>query len=177
MTANIANTIPTEIFLTETGFANLKTTLARKQAEYAEVREHRQVAFELSGDGWHDNPEFNRQQQMEANLNHLVKTLTDRLAQAKPITIIDGNRQVEQVAIGSVVNITRYNLNTDEKLNETWEIVGFDETNVSAWQIGYNAPLAKAIYGLEVGDISEELSLGNQVWEIEINQLFAKKPV
>ena len=117
MTANTANTILTEIFLTETGFANLKTTLARKQAEYAEVREHRQVAFELSGDGWHDNPEFNRQQQMEANLNHLVKTLTDRLAQAKPITIIDGNRQVQQVAIGSVVNITRYNLNTDEKLN------------------------------------------------------------
>lgn len=68
-------------------------------------------------------------------------------------------------------------LNTDEKLNETWEIVGFDETNVSAWQIGYNAPLAKAIYVKEVGDISEELSLGNQVWEIEINQLFSKKPV
>jgi transcription elongation factor GreA len=172
----LSNTIPTDIFLTEKGFANLKAMLARKQAEYAEVREHRQVAFELSGDGWHDNPEFNRQQQMEANLNHLVKTLTDRIAQAKPLTIMDGNRPIEQVAIGSVVNITRYNLNTDEELNETWEIVGFDETDVNAWQIGYNAPLAQAIYGLTVGEISEELILGNQVWEIEINQLFSYKP-
>ena len=171
MTANTANTIPTEIFLTETGFANLKTTLARKQAEYAEVREHRQVAFELSGDGWHDNPEFNRQQQMEANLNHLVKTLTDRLAQAKPITIIDGNRQIQQVAIGSVVNITRYNLNTDEKLNETWEIVGFDETDIKAAKIGYNAPLAKSIIGLQVGDVSDQLVLGTQAWEIEVTAI------
>lgn len=172
----MTNAIPHDIFLTENGFANLKATLARKQAEYANVRAQRQVAFELSGDGWHDNPEFNRQQQMEANLNHLVKSLTDRLAQAKPLTIVDGYRPTQQVAIGSVVNITRYNLNTDEALNETWEIVGYDETDVPGWQIGYNAPLAKAIYGLAVGDISEELTLGNQVWEIEINQLYAKKP-
>lgn len=33
----LSNTIPTDIFLTEKGFANLKAMLARKQAEYAEV--------------------------------------------------------------------------------------------------------------------------------------------
>ena len=169
-------TLAETILMTQIGYENLLARITEKEKEYDQVRDHRQVAFELSGDGWHDNPEFNRQQQMEANLNHLVKTLTDRIAQAKPLTIMDGNRPIEQVAIGSVVNITRYNLNTDEELNETWEIVGFDETDVNAWQIGYNAPLAKAIYGLTVGEISEELILGNQVWEIEINQLFSYKP-
>ena len=169
-------TLAETILMTQIGYENLLAKITEKEKEYDQVRDHRQVAFELSGDGWHDNPEFNRQQQMEANLNHLVKTLTDRIAQAKPLTIMDGNRPIEQVAIGSVVNITRYNLNTDEELNETWEIVGFDETDVNAWQIGYNAPLAQAIYGLTVGEISEELILGNQVWEIEINQLFSYKP-
>ena len=168
--------INNSVFVSEQGFIALQEQLNKTQARYLEVCEQRRIAHELSGDGWHDNPEFNRQQQMEANLNHLVKTLTDRIAQAKPLTIMDGNRPIEQVAIGSVVNITRYNLNTDEELNETWEIVGFDETDVNAWQIGYNAPLAQAIYGLTVGEISEELILGNQVWEIEINQLFSYKP-
>lgn len=56
----MTNATSYEIFLTENGFANLKTALACKQAEYADVREQRQVAFERPGDGWHDNPEFNR---------------------------------------------------------------------------------------------------------------------
>lgn len=68
-------------------------------------------------------------------MNPLAKALTDCLAQANPLTIVDGYRPSQQVATGSVVNIIRYNLNTDEALNETWEIVGYDEAHVSAWQI------------------------------------------
>lgn len=159
------------VYLTETGFNNLKALLERKKQEYAQVRADRQVAFELSGDGWHDNPEFNRQQQMEANLNHLVKELTDRLSQAKPIVIDDKNRPTTHVAIGSWVSITRWNLLTGDSINEDWEIVGFDETDIDNKQIGYNAPLAKSIMGLQEGEISDELVLGTQSWEIEVNKL------
>ncbi len=161
----------TTIYMTETGFENLKALLMRKKQEYADVRDHRQVAFEMSGDGWHDNPEFNRQQQLEANLNHTVKELTERLQHARPVNIDPSNRPTTHVAIGSLVSITRWNLNnntSDKGLKETWEIVGFDETDIKATKIGYNAPLAKSIIGLQVGDVSDELVLGSQVWEIEV---------
>lgn len=164
----------TTIYMTTTGFDNLKALLARKKQEYADVRDHRQVAFEMSGDGWHDNPEFNRQQQLEANLNHTVKELTERLQHARPVDIDPNNRPTSHVAIGSLVSITRWNLNdtaNDKGVNETWEIVGFDETDIQAAKIGYNAPLAKSIIGLQVGDISDELILGSQAWEIEVTAI------
>jgi len=166
----------TTTYMTETGFENLKALLIRKKQEYADVRDHRQVAFEMSGDGWHDNPEFNRQQQIEASLNHTVKALTKRLQCARPVTIDCNNRPTTHVAIGSLVNITRWNLNNcaDNKgINETWEIVGFDETDIKAARIGYNAPLAKAIIGLQAGEISEELRLGRQSWEVEVTSLLS----
>jgi transcription elongation factor GreA len=165
----------TTIYMTETGFENLKALLARKKQEYADVRDHRQVAFEMSGDGWHDNPEFNRQQQLEANLNHTVKELTERLQHARPVNIDPNNRPTSNVAIGSLVSITRWNLNnnSDTGLTETWEIVGFDETDIEAAKIGYNVPLAKSIIGLQVGDVSDELVLGSQVWEIEVTAIHA----
>lgn len=165
----------TTVYLTEAGFDKLKSLLARKEQEYAQVRADRQLAFELSGDGWHDNPEFNRQQQMEASLNHTVKELTDRLAQARHITIDENNRPISHVAIGSWVNITRYNLSTGEEINENLEIVGFDETDIKNHQIGYNAPLAKAIIGLKEGEISDEMIFGGQPWEVEVNKLYKKR--
>lgn len=169
-------TQPTTIYMTTTGFDNLKALLARKKQEYADVRDHRQIAFEMSGDGWHDNPEFNRQQQLEANLNHTVKELTERLQHARPVNIDPNNRPTNHVAIGSLVSIIRWNLNdteNDKGAEELWEVVGFDETDISSGKIGYNAPLAKAIIGLQVGDVSDELILGSQAWEIEVTALHA----
>ncbi len=163
------------IFLTNKGFEQQKALLARKQEEYATVCEHRQIAFELSGDGWHDNPEFNRQQQLEANLNHTIKELTQRLTTAKKVEIVEGNRPTKTVEIGSFVNITRFNLDDDSSINENWEIVGYDETDIDNRQLAYNSPIAQAIMGLKLHDFSEELSIGSSIWEIEINNLFATR--
>ena len=66
-------------WMTAKGLAQLQQLLQEKQMVYAEIRDQRQLAFELSGDGWHDNPEFNRMQQFEANINHQVKELTERI--------------------------------------------------------------------------------------------------
>lgn len=71
------------------------------------------MAFELSGDGWHDNPEFNRMQQLEANLNHTLKALSDRLEEMKFIEIHDAMRNTQQVEIGSVVHLCRFDLADD----------------------------------------------------------------
>ena len=53
--------------------------LKRKMEEYADIRAQRQVAFELSGDGWHVNPEFYRAQHMEAKRKREIKKLVDIL--------------------------------------------------------------------------------------------------
>lgn len=163
------------IYVTEIGFHNLKKLLSRKTDEYAEVRQRRQMAFELSGDGWHDNPEFNREQQMEANLNHLVKELTEKIANAKLIEITEGRRPNDHVAIGSAIKIIRHNITNNLHSEECWEIVGYDETDIKNHKLGYNAPLAKAIIGLKAGEISDEVTIGKTVWEIEICELFSRR--
>src|SRR5690606_39256646 len=114
-----------QVWMTQIGYQQLLDKIALKEKEYAQVRDHRQVAFELSGDGWHDNPEFNRMQQLEANLNHTLKNLADRLDSMKIIEITDSMRRLDTVEIGSIVSLRRYDLDNDLMSEETWEIRGY----------------------------------------------------
>lgn len=160
------------VWMTQVGYQNLLAKIAEKEKEYEQVRGHRQVAFELSGDGWHDNPEFNRMQQLEANLNHTLKTLTDRLDSMKFIEISDAMRNTQQVEIGSIVYLRRYDLADDSEQAEVWEIRGFDETDLSQKHLAYNAPLAEKIMHLQVGDVAEEVQIGSRYFDIEVVKLF-----
>lgn len=137
------NYMEQNILMTQVGYENLLTKITEK--EYDQVRDHRQVAFELSGDGWHDNPEFNRMQQLEANLNHTLKTLNDRLDVMKFIDIHDAMRNIQQVEVGSIVQLRRYDLADDSVQDEIWEIRGFDETDIQLKHLAYNAPLAEKL--------------------------------
>ncbi len=153
-------------WMTAKGLAQLQQLLQEKQMVYAEIRDQRQLAFELSGDGWHDNPEFNRMQQFEANINHQVKELTERIEQVRLIDIHDGMRPTTTIGIGSIVKIARWI--GDEPQHETWELRGYDETDVEGQVLGYNTPLAQWIMHAKVGDYIEEVSMGGQVFDIEI---------
>ena len=163
------------VFMTQEGYQQLLNKLTEKHKEYDQVREHRQVAFELSGDGWHDNPEFNRMQQMEANLNHTLKTLGDRLDSMKLLEIRDAMRNCQQVEIGSIVHLRRYDLADDSEQDEIWEIRGFDETDIAKKHLAYNAPLASKIMHLHIGDLAEEVNIGSRHFDIEVVGLFASR--
>lgn len=163
------------IVMTQTGYQKLLAKIAEKEREYAQVRDHRQVAFELSGDGWHDNPEFNRMQQLEANLNHTMKTLNDRLDSMRFIDISDAMRHCQQVEIGSIVHLRRYDLADDSEQDEIWEIRGFDETDLTQQYLAYNAPLVNKIMHLHVGDVAEEVAIGSRHFDIEVVKLFATR--
>lgn len=160
------------IVMTSVGYQNLLTRLKEKQKEYEQVCDHRQVAFELSGDGWHDNPEFNRMQQMEANLNHTIKTLTDRLEDMKFIDIQDSMRNCHVVSVGSIVHLRRYDLDTDREIDEVWEIRGFDETDIAQKHLAYNSPLASPVMSLHEGDMAESVQVGSRCFDIEVIKLF-----
>jgi transcription elongation GreA/GreB family factor len=162
-------------WMTESGFSKLKQQLVDKEQEYSQVREYRQCAFEMSGDGWHDNPEFNRMQQLEANLNHTIKLLTDRISMTRLINITDPLRPLHQVGVGSVVQLGRWAADQTNCITECWEIVGFDETHVDQRQLAYNAPLAAAIFGLHIGDVADDLKIGSTIWDIEVLALYPSR--
>lgn len=163
------------VIMTQVGYQNLLAKIEEKEKEYDQVRDHRQLAFELSGDGWHDNPEFNRMQQLEANLNHTLKALSDRLEEMKFIEIHDAMRNIQQVEIGSVVHLCRFDLADDSQQDEIWEIRGFDETDLSQKHLAYNAPLAIKIMHLQAGDVAEEVQIGSRHFDIEVVKIFGNR--
>lgn len=162
-------------FVTESGLVDLQQLLADKKLEYAQVCEYRKQAFELSGDGWHDNPEFNRMQQLEANLNHLIKELSGRLERTRCYEVQEGQRPVNQVSIGSVVALKRWSDDDTDPVPEIWEITGYDQTVLPQRQLAYNSPLAQAVFGLLEGDFAEDFVVAGRVWDIEVIHLYPSR--
>lgn len=157
----------TPLILTSTGSVRLQERLKRKLEEYDDIRAQRQVAFELSGDGWHDNPEFNRAQQMEANCNREIKKLADMLTIGQVVEVIEGQRPRDVVSVGSLVTFVRW---SDEGFSdeETWEIGGHGDSQPSSRCVAYDAPLGAALFGLKVGEYAEEVLLGDRQIDLEI---------
>lgn len=163
--SSYVNAHPSIVHVTQTGLARLQQQLHETEQRYLEVCEQRRIAHDLSGDGWHDNPEFNRQQQMEAFLNGELKRLLDNLDKARVFSIEEGRRPVEQVYLGSVVDIEITDNMTGKSEVETWEITGHGESDGTQKRLAYDVPLASAILGLAVEDCSDEFELrGKEVF-------------
>lgn len=139
------------IIVSSKGFERLKGRFAEKSSQFDEVRAERQRAFEMSGDGWHDNPYFNRLQQQEAEVSRQLAEAKRRVGQAQIVEIQDGQRSVDVVRYGSIVRLRA----GDEGQVEVWEVVGFDEGDVSSRKLSYASPLGRALIGCEPGDCVE----------------------
>lgn len=140
------------IYVTQAGLDRLKADLRRKQGEFDEICAERSVAHELSGDGWHDNPHFNRLQQLEANKSRELAAVQQLIARARIVTIADATRPIDQVAIGAIVRLRISYEDSADELLQTWEITGFNENDFALRRLAYNAPLAAAIMGARPGD-------------------------
>lgn len=160
--------------LTPSSISSLQQRLERKRMEYDDLRAQRQVAFELSGDGWHDNPEFNRAQQMEANCNHEIKRLQDVLSTGRRVEVVDGQRPTHAVDVGSVVTFVRW-FADGAGPEETWEIGGYGDSDPAQRRVSYDAPLGAALFGLMVGDYAENVPLGERPLDLEIIALHERK--
>lgn len=165
---------PMPLLLTGAGLARLQERLTRKQRDYDELRGQRQLAFELSGDGWHDNPEFNRAQQMEANCNREIKKLTDMLAQARVVEVSEGQRPQQRVEVGSLVTFVRWS-DAGPGPAETWEIGGHGDSDPVRRCVAYDAPLGAALFGLGKGEYAEDVQLGEQLVDLEVLALHPRR--
>lgn len=115
----------------------LKHLTCRKREEIAE-----QLKYAVSLGDLRENSEYDavveEYKATENKIYELEKLLNDSIVYEKKN---DGT-----VEIGSIVTI-----DTDDGL-ETYEIVGFNESNLLEDKISYNSPLAKALLGRKLND-------------------------
>lgn len=161
------------LHVTEAGLARLRRQLADTESRYRDICEQRRVAHELSGDGWHDNPEFNRLQQMEAFLNTEIKRLLQNLERARIFTVSDGNRPVDRVWLGSVVTLEIVDDDSGETCEETWEITGHGDSHAADGLLAYDAPLAAAVLTLGIDEWAEEVALRGRSVSVRVATLHA----
>ena len=169
-----SNKKPSKIFLSTDGVKKFQNRLEQQYKTHADLCHQREVAHDLSGDGWHDNPHFNYLQQMEANSTWKIFELEEILNKATLYEVHDGQRPVERVALGSVVLIELENIKTFEIQSKTFELVGYQEGNPDLHQLSYDSPLGSVLMGLSVGDV-EEITLSSDQFVIEVMELYKKK--
>lgn len=156
-----------KVIYSKAGLETQKDILIKKQKEYLEIREERKVAHDLSGDGWHDNPHFNRLQQLEASKNKELKELKEQLETATVLDFSLYKRPNNLIGIGSFIEIEILYLDSGEVLKQNWEIVCFGESNLPKQKLAYNTPLAQSIIGLqESEDVECVLPRGEALIEV-----------
>ena len=165
---------PKTMYLSAEGVILFENRLAAERKIHAQICHDREIAHELAGDGWHDNPDFNRLQQLEASSTWKIHELETVLATARRFEVVEGARPTDGIQLGSVVKIEVFNMNEDEGQERVIEIVGYQESDPSKGCVSYDAPLAKAIMGLKAGDY-QEAKLGNRAVDIEIRELYKSR--
>lgn len=174
MTTPIPNA-NTFLHVTAEGLVRLRQRLQETEARYQDICEQRRVAHELSGDGWHDNPEFNRLQQMESFLNsEMMRLLTD-LDRARIFTVGDESRPVDRVWLGSVVTLEIMDDDSGNSHEETWEITGHGESDAARGMLAYDSPLAAAVLTLSLEDWADEVALRGKSVSVRVVALHATR--
>ena len=168
------NGTPSVIYLSPIGVQLFEERLAQQRKVHAQICQDREIAHELSGDGWHDNPDFNRLQQLEANSTWKLKELEHVLTFAQRYSAEEGARPTERVQVGSVVKVLMYDAETDEARERIFEVVGYQESDPKQACISYNAPLAKCLLGLRPGEITSA-QIGHEELELEVVSLFRSR--
>ncbi len=125
--------MPTKITLE--GKQKIEENIQELMEELKQLRKEKVVAYNLTGDTWHDNPYFNKLEQDERALNTKINEAQEILKNAE---IVDSaSRNMETVEIGSIVECICNYLDLEEIENEIFEIVGHGEADVNNGKIHY----------------------------------------
>lgn len=160
-----------DIFVTPRGRDLLMRRIEEKRRHHQDICAEREAAYELSGDGWHDNPHFNHLQQLEAIATREVAELEALLRRAKMFLPRDGARPTERVGLGSVVTVLIVNEGDESSVERTFEVVGYQESHVEVGRLAYDVPLAARVMGLESGDSARMRLPGGRQVRVEVVDL------
>lgn len=135
-------------YMTTEGHGLILERIATLEQKLKEMLIEKAIAYEASGDGWHDNPGWIQIGQQEERLTKEIAILKSQLANA---TVLDNNvRNTETVQIGSIVRFQQQLAKQNRE--QVFEIVGSNESNISLKRIAYDTPIGKAILGARAGD-------------------------
>jgi len=151
--AEFGGGIPGYQVMLASGVALVERRLAQLEAQIRTVKHHKNESFELSGDGYHDNPGFRTlQNEEEALLGEKSRLLT----LLREGVVIEPGLPPVFATVGTVVHLE----GPDGKTVD-YRIVGMegasDEVEDEVVTVTYEAPIAKTLLGKKVG---EEVELG-----------------
>jgi len=96
-----------------------------------------------------ENAEYHAAREQQSFTEGRIQDIESKLANSEVVDI-SKIPSGDKVIFGSLVNII--NLETDEAFE--YRIVGDDEADVNQGKISYKSPIARALIGKEVGDIT-----------------------
>ena len=132
-----------KIYFTRLGMRKYLDDIIKMEDELKKLYERLAYIAEVGGDQYHDN--FSYEQQM--NEIHMKDDYLSKMKkQLINFEVFDPIGNADYVRIGAKVTIEK-----DNK-EETWEVVGFGESDPENGKIAYNSPLAKSLMGKEEGD-------------------------
>lgn len=152
------------LLMTAYGRTRMEEKLVSLSQEIDSVRREKEIAYTTSGDTWHDNPGFNRLEQIEHQLVNELMRVQSTLSKAM---LIDPKPLYAKVEICSFVAYRQQSL--IQHLNgDSWcEIVGYGESDFDAHKISYDTPIGRALFGLQVGGQAESrLPRGSVMLEV-----------
>lgn len=156
-----------KVMITTQGKKELESKIKELNDRLKELLKEKAVAYENSGDGWHDNPGWIQIGQTEERFSKELAEMQSRLNNAK---IIESKPDKEgSVQIGSIVLIKQNMPKLSREL--TIEIVGSHESNLSKGRIAYDTPIGLAIVGSSVGESVDFLAPAGKM-KINILKLF-----
>lgn len=147
--------------ITEEGKKKLEENLENLNEELKKLREEKIIAYNLSGDTWHDNPYFNKLEQDERMLNAKISEAQSILKDAEIIKRLE--RNMKNVEIGSIVKCHCLYLDYNDEEEEIFEIVGHGETDIDAGKIHYESLVAKNLLGLGLNETVKFMTPGGEV--------------
>ena len=139
------------MIITDRGRKKILCELENLKSELKNVREDKASAYIQTGDTWHDNPYFKMVEQKEGQLLKRINELLISLNCADYVEI--GQRNIDEVALGSIVKCQFTYGNESESEGVIFEIVGHGETDVENHQISYESPVAKNLLGHKLNDL------------------------
>lgn len=136
------------MIITKNGVRVINEKIESIRKKLKDIRDEKTVAYESTGDTWHDNPYFNKLEQEEKAENLNIQKLESVLRTAEIIEWTERNTEV--VEIGSIIHcICEYSDFEDEVV---YEIVGYGESDFENGKISYDTPVGSQLIGVKLGE-------------------------
>jgi transcription elongation factor GreA len=161
------------VYLTSSGKKILMEELKKLHGSLEELTAEKNDAYHNSGDTWHDNPTFNELEQKEGRMMLKIREKQKLLYDA--VIIDTEQRNIERVAIGSIAVVEKHTKqeNSYSTFTETWEIVGFSESDPDHNKVAYNTPLGKILMNMKQGEVKRTKDPMGEIVEYRVLRLLA----